>query len=112
MAKKPGSNPRVQLVIDMQPLNVVTIRDSALPPNINEFAESFLGFSAYGLYDLYSGFDTHRVGIFSRPKQAFNSPIGPRQQTTLVQGYMNSVQEFQRCIKHVLNKISPSICCR
>ncbi|KAK0216824.1 hypothetical protein IW262DRAFT_1276024, partial [Armillaria fumosa] len=57
VAKKPGSNPPVRLVVDLQDLNSVTIRDSALPPNLEEFAESFVGFSMYGLYDLFSGFD-------------------------------------------------------
>ncbi|KAH7870539.1 uncharacterized protein C8R40DRAFT_1056681, partial [Lentinula edodes] len=57
VAKKPGSDPPVRLVVDMQPLNAVTIRDSSLVPNLNEFAESFLGHSMYGLFDLYSGFD-------------------------------------------------------
>ncbi|KAJ3749853.1 hypothetical protein DFH05DRAFT_1362758, partial [Lentinula detonsa] len=57
VTKKPGSVPPVRLVVDMQPLNAVTIRDSSLVPNLNEFAESFLGHSMYGLFDLYSGFD-------------------------------------------------------
>ena len=33
---------------------------------------------------------------------SFHTPIGPCQQTTLAQGYTNSVQEFQRCTKHAL----------
>ncbi|KAJ3745974.1 hypothetical protein DFH05DRAFT_1395337, partial [Lentinula detonsa] len=57
VAKKTGSVPPVRLVIDMQPLNAVTIRDSSLVPNLNEFAESFLSHSMYGLFNLYSGFD-------------------------------------------------------
>ncbi|KAJ3739859.1 hypothetical protein DFH05DRAFT_1406424 [Lentinula detonsa] len=65
VAKKPGSDPPVHIVIDLQKLNSVTIRDSALPPNINEFAESFLGHALYGLFDLFSGFDARYVGIRS-----------------------------------------------
>jgi hypothetical protein len=96
----------VRLVIDLQNLNAVTIRDSSLPPNVNEFAEQFLGYSMYGLLDLYSGFDARIVAPKSRPLQAFHTPIGPRQQTTLVQGYTNSVQEFQRCVRHVLKQLA------
>ncbi|KAJ3745975.1 hypothetical protein DFH05DRAFT_1369183, partial [Lentinula detonsa] len=45
----------------------------------------------------------------SRPLQAFHSPDGPKQQTTLVQGYTNSMQEFQWRVKHGLHRISPAI---
>ncbi|KIK50400.1 hypothetical protein GYMLUDRAFT_107250, partial [Collybiopsis luxurians FD-317 M1] len=67
VAKKPGSVPPVRLVIDMQPLNAVTIRDASLVPNLNEFAESFLGHAMYSLFDLFSGFDACWVHIQSRP---------------------------------------------
>lgn len=96
VAKKPGSTPPVRLVVDMQPLNAVTIRDSSLVPNLNEFAESFLGYSMYGLFDLYSGFDACWVGVRSRPLQDFHTPIGPRQQT-------------QRHVQHGISRISPHI---
>ncbi|KAJ3870980.1 hypothetical protein F5051DRAFT_290927, partial [Lentinula edodes] len=63
----------------------------------------------YGLFDLYSGFDACYVGERSRPLQAFHSPDGPKQQTTLVQGFTNSMQEFQRRVKHGIRRISPEI---
>ncbi|THU91074.1 DNA/RNA polymerase, partial [Dendrothele bispora CBS 962.96] len=98
VAKKNG----VQLVVNLEPLNSVVIQDSSLPPNVNEFAEDFVGFSYYGLFDLFSGFDARWVNPKSRPLQAFHTPVGARQQCTLVQGYTNSVQEFQRCVQHAL----------
>ena len=73
---------------------------------MNDFAESFLGYSLYGLLDLFSGFDARWVAVKSRPLQAFHTPIGARQQTTLVQGYTNSVQEFSRCVQHALKTVS------
>lgn len=109
VAKKPGSVPPVRLVIDMQPLNAVTIRDSSLVPNLNEFAESFLGHAMYGLLDMFSGFDARWCGVRSRPLQAFHAPGGGRQQTTIVQGYTNSMQEFQGSTKHGIKRISPHI---
>ncbi len=33
------------------------IWDLSLSPNLNEFAESFVGYALFGLYDLFSGFD-------------------------------------------------------
>ncbi|KAJ3804956.1 hypothetical protein F5876DRAFT_7985, partial [Lentinula aff. lateritia] len=89
--------------------NAVMIWDSSLVPNLNEFAESFLGHSMYGLFDLYSGFDACYIGKWSRPLQAFHSPDGPKQQTTLVQGFTNSMQEFQQRVKHGIRRISPEI---
>ena len=82
------------------------MQDSALPPNVNDFAESFLGYSLYGLLDLFSGFDARWVAVKSRPLQAFHTPVGARQQTTLVQGYTNSVQEFSRCVQHAIKSVS------
>ena len=102
VAKKDG----IRLVINLEELNAVTVQDSSLPPNVNEFAESFLGYSLYGLLDLFSGFDARWVSVKSRPLQAFHTPIGPRQQTTIVQGFTNSVQEFQRCVKHGLKSVA------
>ncbi len=101
VAKKGG----IRLVINLEELNAVTVQDSALPPNVNEFAESFLGYSLYGLLDLFSGFDARWVAVKSRPLQAFHTPVGARQQTTLVQGYTNSVQEFSRCVQHALKSV-------
>ncbi|KAJ3845601.1 hypothetical protein EV368DRAFT_90481 [Lentinula lateritia] len=63
----------------------------------------------YGLFDLYSGFDACYIGKWSRPLQAFHLPDGPKQQTTLVQGFTHSMQEFQRRVKHGIRRISPEI---
>ena len=102
VAKKSG----IRLVINLDELNAVAIQDSALPPNVNEFAESFLGHSIFGLLDLFLGFDVRWVAPCSHPLQAFHTPLGACQQTTLVQGYTNSVQEFQRCVQHALKSVS------
>ena len=107
VAKKPGSVPPVRLVINLEPLNAVTVHDSAMPPNINDFAESFVGYAMYGLADMFSGFDARMVHVDSRPLQAFHSPAGPLQQCTLVQGYTNAVQEFGRCTQHALKELVP-----
>ncbi len=96
----------VRLVINLEELNSVTIQDSALPPNISDFAASYIGYAMYGLADLFSGFDARWVAVRSRPMFAFSSPLGARQQATLVQGYTNSIPEFQRCADHSLESVS------
>ncbi|RDX44194.1 hypothetical protein OH76DRAFT_1360014, partial [Lentinus brumalis] len=57
VAKKPGSKPPVRLVVAVERLNAVTVRDASLPPNINDFAESFAGHAIYFAGDMFSGFD-------------------------------------------------------
>lgn len=94
---------KVRLVLDLQDLNSVTIRDSSLPPNVEDFAEGFVGRAIYGSADLFSGFDARILAVKSRPMTAFHSPIGPLQQCTLPQGSCNAVQEFQKCVVHALS---------
>jgi hypothetical protein len=55
IVKKDGKS--LHLVHNLQPLNVVTIRDVSLPPFIEHLAESFAGYVVYGMMDLYSGYD-------------------------------------------------------
>lgn len=105
VAKKPGSKPPVRLVVAVEKLNSVTVRDASLPPNINDFAESFAGHAIYFAGDMFSGFDARILDIESRPLGTFHSPDGPKQQTTLIQGYTNAIQEFCRCTDHVLKRI-------
>ncbi len=102
IAKKPGSKPPVQLVIAVEKLNAVTVRDTSLPPNINDFAESFTGHVIYSAGDMFSGFDTRILNVESCPLETFHLPDGPKQQTMLIQGYTNSIQEFLQCTDHVL----------
>ncbi|PIL30703.1 hypothetical protein GSI_06871 [Ganoderma sinense ZZ0214-1] len=103
--KKPGSKPPIRLVIAVEMLNSVAVRDASLPPNINDFAESFVGYSIYMAADMFSGFDARILDVSSRPLGTFHSPDGPKQQTTLIQGYTNSIQEFSRCTDHVLRRL-------
>ncbi|KAJ3489617.1 hypothetical protein NLJ89_g11516 [Agrocybe chaxingu] len=105
--KKTG---KVRLIIDLQDLNSVTIRDSSLPPRVEDFAEGFIGRAIYGAADLYAGFDACILAVKSRPMTAFHSPIGPLQQCTLPMGYTNSIQEFQRDILHALGPEVPESC--
>ncbi|RDB15232.1 Retrovirus-related Pol polyprotein from transposon 17.6 [Hypsizygus marmoreus] len=103
VAKKGG----IRLVADVQELNRVTVRDSGLPPRTDDFAEGFVGCVVYGLADLFSGYDGHRLGVISRPLTTFNSLIGPLRSCVLPQGATNSVPEFQKCTTHMLQPEIP-----
>jgi hypothetical protein len=48
----------LQIVHNLQPLNAVTIQDSAVLPRIDKMLDSFTGATIYGIFDLKSGFDS------------------------------------------------------
>jgi hypothetical protein len=97
----------LRIVHDLQPLNLVSVQDAMLPPNVSEFAESFAGHSVYGTMDLYSGYHQRRIHEDSRPLTACQTPLGNVQLTTLPMGYTNSMQEFQRATAHIISALSP-----
>jgi hypothetical protein len=107
--KKPGSVPPVRIILNLEPLNAISIQDAAMITNVNDFAESFVGYSMYGLADLFSGFDAIWIHPKSRPMQVFHSPVGPKQQATMAHGYTNAMQQFSLRTAHALKPIMPEI---
>ncbi|RDB15415.1 hypothetical protein Hypma_004284, partial [Hypsizygus marmoreus] len=103
VAKKGG----IRVVADVQELNRVTVRDSGLPPRVDDFAESFVGCVIYGLADLFAGYDARRLGVVSRPLTTFWSLTGLKRHCSLPQGATNSVPEFQKCTTHTLKDETP-----
>jgi len=93
VVKKDGKS--LRLVHDLQPLNVVTIRDASLPPFVEHLAESFACYAVYGMMDLYSGYDQHVLHEDSHDLTTFGTPLGPHCLTTLPQGHTNAVQVYQ-----------------
>lgn len=65
------------LIADVQELNKVMIRDSALLPQIDDFAEGFVGRQIYGLFDLFAGYDGHVLAVKSCPLTMLSTLIGP-----------------------------------
>src|SRR5260221_7614731 len=103
--KKGGT---LRVVHDLQPLNVVTVRDASLPPCVNNMIESFAGCAVYGLFDLKSGYDSHILATISRDLTSFfMEGMGLMRLTRLPQGHMNSVAEFQRCMQHMIGPMYP-----
>jgi hypothetical protein len=90
----------LQIVHDVQELNKVTVRDSALPPCVDDFAKGLVGRVIYSLADLFAGYDSCILAVSLRPLTTFNSIIGLHRLTVLPQGATNLVPEFQRCIRH------------
>lgn len=98
---------KLRLVLDLQDLNAITVRDAALPPRPDDFAESFVGHAIYGVADLFSGFDARTLAEESRDLTTFHSLVGPLRTSVLPQGFTNSMPEFQRCSLHALGKLVP-----
>ena len=85
-----------------QRLNEVTIKDASLPSSAENFSEEFAGFQVISLLDLFSEYNHCILAPESRDMTAFMTPFGLLRMTTLLQGYTNGVQVFDRVIKKVL----------
>ena len=88
--KKDGKS--IRIVHDLQPLNQVAIKDAALPPHVEPYAESFGGRGCYGVFDLFVGFDQRGLAVTSRDLTTFQTPLGTFRLTSIPMGYTNSMQ--------------------
>ena len=105
MLKKNG---KLRIVHALQPLNRVTIRETVLPPNLDDFVEPFAGHQCYSVFDLYWGFDARKVHPTSRDLTAFLTPLGLLRITSLPMGFTNSPAEFQACMAFILQDEIPT----
>ena len=60
-----------RLINDMQALNKVTIRDSDMPPSIDEFSEDFACYPITSAIDYYSGYYEINLDKISRDLTVF-----------------------------------------
>lgn len=104
--KKDGG---LRIVHDLQKLNSVTIRDSAVPPIIEEFVEAYAGQSVYTVLDMYWGFHARMLDVDSRDLTAFQTPLGSFRLTSLPMGYANAPAEFQACMMYILQDEVPEV---
>ncbi|KAG8781506.1 hypothetical protein FRC15_008612 [Serendipita sp. 397] len=101
-------NGKFRIVHDLQPLNGVTIRDASVPPNIDEFVESFAGRACYSVLDVFSGYDQRTLHPDSRDLTSFMTPDrGAYRLTSLPQGFTNSVRVFQNDMTYTLGSMIP-----
>jgi hypothetical protein len=84
----------LRLVHDLQPLNAVVIKDSAVPPMIEPYAESFGGRACYALFNLFVVFDQRSLAPQSRDLTMFQTPLRTFRLTSIPMGYTNSMQIF------------------
>ncbi|KAF7763894.1 hypothetical protein Agabi119p4_8431 [Agaricus bisporus var. burnettii] len=103
--KKDGKS--LRLVHDLQPLNAVTIKDSGLPPMVEQYAESFGGRGCYGVFDLLVGFDQRSLSPDSRDLTTFQTPVGTLRLTSIPMGY--SGQQNPSNVLYLLNECIISI---
>jgi len=104
--KKDGG---LRIVHDLQKLNSVTIRDSTVPPILEEFVEAYAGRSVYSVLDMFWGFHARILDVNSRDLTAFQTPIGSFRLTSLPMGYANSPAEFQACMLFLLQEEMPKV---
>ncbi|KAJ2923964.1 hypothetical protein H1R20_g13126, partial [Candolleomyces eurysporus] len=105
--KKDGKS--LWIVHNLQPLNTVTIKDSAVPPTIEPYAESFAGCTCYSVLDLFVGFDQRKLHPDSRNLTTFQSPLGTFQLTRILMGYTNLQQVQHGDLTFILQDEIPHV---
>jgi transposase InsO family protein len=102
-------NGELRIVHDLQKLNSVTIRDTGVPPILDEFVEAYAGRSVYSVLDMYWGFYARILDPRSRDMTAFQTPLGVLRITSLPMGFTNSPAEFQACMVFLLQDEIPEV---
>jgi RNase H-like domain found in reverse transcriptase/Integrase zinc binding domain len=107
VSKKTG---QWRLINDVQPLNAITIKESGMPPSVDEFSEDFAEYPITTAIDYFSGY--YEIGLHpkSRDMTAFMTDVGLMRITRLPQGWTNSVSTFQRVISKVHWPLIPHSC--
>lgn len=104
--KKSGT---YRLVDAAMHINRVTIKDSNLPPDVDEFSEDFAGMYVSSLIDFLSGYDQVTLPRQCRDLTAIMTPLGLLRHTTLLQGATNSVAQFVRVVTNILEDLMPDV---
>ncbi|TFY53807.1 hypothetical protein EVJ58_g9240 [Rhodofomes roseus] len=105
VVKKDGKS--LRLVHDLQPLNAVTIKDSSVPPFVEQLAESFGGRACYGSLDLFVAFDQRTLDARSRDLTTFQSPLGALRLTSVPMGWTNAMQIVHGDVTFILRDEIP-----
>ena len=101
-------NGKLCIVHDLQLLNKITIRDAGTLPILDDFVENFAGRQCYTVFDLFWGFDAHKIHPKSRELTTFSTPLGTLQLTSLPTRFTNSPAEFQKCMTIILQDEIPT----
>ncbi len=103
--KKDGKS--LQLVHSLEPLNVVTIAHSGLPPAMEELAAHFTGRACGGILDLFVGYDERSLAELSWDLTTFQMLFGALHLVTLPMGWTNSVPIFHDNVTYILQDEIP-----
>ncbi|MBW0541952.1 hypothetical protein O181_081667 [Austropuccinia psidii MF-1] len=101
------SNGKLRIVHGLQEINKVTIKDSGLPPHIEEFVDAFSGRECYGLGYIMGGYDERELDVTKRTLTTFETPLGRMQLTRLRQGATNLVAVYQAQMTWILQEEIP-----
>jgi hypothetical protein len=102
--KKSGA---LRLVHDLQPLNVITICNSGVPPIADQVIEAMAGRSCYNMLDLFVRYDHHMLDASSHDLTTIQSPIGAMRLTCLPQGWTNTGAIFHEDVTFILEPKIP-----
>jgi hypothetical protein len=100
VVKKDGTS--LHLVQSLEPLNMVMITHTGVPPITEQLVEQFTGRSCSAILDLYIGYDECALAESLRDYTTFQSPYRALQLITLPMGWMNSVPIFHDNVTHIL----------
>ena len=104
ISKKDGGG---RLIIDLQPLNKVMIRDAGILPSVDGFSEAFAGCPIMSVIDFFSGYDQKELAEECRDMTVIMTPLGLLRMTKILQGGTNSVTSFQCAMMKVLQRHIP-----
>ncbi len=104
--KKNGS---LRIVHDLQPLNAVTICNTAVPPFVDQFVEGMAACACYSMLDLFVGYNHCVLNISSQDLTTFQTPLGAYWCTVLPQGSTNAVAIFHGDVTFLLEPEMPDI---
>jgi len=95
-------NGKLRIVHDLQPLNAVTICDSAVPLFTEQLTESFGGCGFFRLLDLFVRYDKQPIDIDSCDLTTFPTPFGAYHLTSVPMSWANAVPAFHANITFTL----------
>ncbi len=102
MKKKEKS--KYRLINIIMKINRVTVKNTNLPPSINEFFKKFVGYIIIFLIDFFSSYNQIKLDERSRDLTTFHTPIELLRMTTLPQKTTNSITQFARITTKILQK--------
>jgi hypothetical protein len=80
----------LHLIHDLQPLNMVTICNSGIPPLANQVIKAMAGHACYSMLNLFIGYDNCTLNVALHDLTSIQSPISMVRLTCLPQGWTNA----------------------